>query len=200
NEAGPEPYPGAPAPPRHYWRSGVFVTYTGAGWQALSLTEGAAAPPDDSGQSHTTLQQPFEIVALHGQAQFAANRPVSATGEARVVVAPAASGTSLLAGPGSTYSVPSWVTQVSQSGLRADGTDYPAAIRSAYLQLPTSLPPRVARLAAEIVNGATNPYDKAVRLQDYLRRTYKYQLNVPPPPAGRDAVDYFLYEAPGGFC
>ena len=200
NESGPDAYPGAPSPPQHYWRSGVFVTYTGTGWQALSLAAGGATPPEAGAPSHTTLQQHFEIVALHGQAQFAANRPISATSAAEVVVDPADSDTALLAGPASTYSVTSWVTQASQSGLRADGTDYPAAIRAAYLQLPVSLPSRVASLAAEIANGAANPYDKAARLQDYLRRTYKYQLDVPPPPSGRDAVDYFLYEAPGGFC
>ncbi len=200
NEPGPDAYPGAPAPAQHYWRSGVFVTYTGTGWQALSLAAGGAAPPDDSAPSHTTLRQHFEIVAVHGQAQFAANRPISATSGAQVVGDQADSDTTLLAGPASAYSVTSWIMQASLAGLRADRSDYASAIRAAYLQLPGSLPPRVAGLAAEIANGAANPYDKAVRLQDYLRRTYKYQLDVPPPPAGRDAVDYFLYEAPGGYC
>src|SRR6185369_17274370 len=78
--------------------------------------------------------------------------------------------------------------------------NYPAAIRDAYLQLPASLPGRVADLAKQIVNGATDPYDQALRLQDYLRANYTYRLDVPSPPAGRDAVDYFLYEAPGGYC
>jgi hypothetical protein len=39
-----------------------------------------------------------------------------------------------------------------------------------------------------------------MRLQDYLRANYPYTLDVPSPPPGRDAVDYFLFEAPGGFC
>jgi hypothetical protein len=39
-----------------------------------------------------------------------------------------------------------------------------------------------------------------MRIQTYLRLTYTYTLTVPPPPPGRDVVDYFLFEAPGGFC
>jgi hypothetical protein len=68
------------------------------------------------------------------------------------------------------------------------------------LQLPDSVPARVRDLAARITFGARSPYDKAVRLQDYLRQTYPYRLDVPLPPRGRDVVDYFLFDAPGGFC
>jgi hypothetical protein len=73
-------------------------------------------------------------------------------------------------------------------------------VAAAYLQVPDELPGRVRDLAREIVRGADNAYDRAVRLQDYLRANYRYTLDAPPPPAGRDAVDYFLFEAPGGFC
>ena len=200
DEPGPAAYPGAPPPPQHYWRSGLFVTYTGTGWQSLAPGPGSPAPATDPPADRYSVQQQFEIVASHGQAQFAINQPVSATTGAVVSAAPNDSSTALLAGPASTYAVTSWVTRVSQAALRADPTDYPADIRAAYLQLPASLPARVASLAAQIANGAADPYDEALQLQNYLRNTYRYTLDVPPPPAGRDAVDYFLYEAPGGFC
>jgi transglutaminase-like putative cysteine protease len=146
------------------------------------------------------VRQQFQIVANHGQAQFAVNRPISATAGAFVGLDLTDDGTALLAGPASTYAVTSLATRASQAELGAAGTGYPDALRAAYLQLPPSLPARVASLAAQIANGATNPYDQALQLQAYLRNTYTYRLDVPPPPAGRDAVDYFLYEAPGGFC
>jgi hypothetical protein len=89
---------------------------------------------------------------------------------------------------------------VTEAELRAAPTEYPPEIAALYLQVPEGLPGRVRDLAAQIVAGVDNPYDRAVRLQDYLRANYVYTLDVPPPAEGRDAVDYFLFEAPGGFC
>jgi len=186
-------------PPQHYWRAGVFATYTGAGWQPLTASAPGAVPATPP-PGHYWLSQQFQILALHGEAQFAVNRPISATSGAAISADAADADTALLTGPASDYSVTSLATLVSQTELRSAGNGYPAAIRAAYLQLPAELPARVAGLAAQIASGAPDPYDQALKLQDYLRRTYAYRLDVPPPPAGRDAVDYFLYEAPGGYC
>ena len=84
--------------------------------------------------------------------------------------------------------------------LRAAPASYPPDIAATYLQLPASLPQRVRDLTRRVVGDAATPFDKAVRIQDYLRNSYKYDLQVPPPPAGQDAVDYFLFDLPGGFC
>jgi hypothetical protein len=89
---------------------------------------------------------------------------------------------------------------VSADQLAAAGAGYPADIRSTYLQLPASLPERVRSLATRLAGSAANPYEVAMRIQNYLRVTYAYTLDVPPPPDGRDVTDYFLFEAPGGFC
>src|SRR5204862_77196 len=94
----------------------------------------------------------------------------------------------------------SLATRVSESELRASPAEYPAALQSAYLQLPAELPARVRRLAEQITAGASTPYDKALRLQDYLRATYAYRLDVAAPPEGQDAVDYFLFTASAGYC
>ena len=206
DEAAPTSYPGAPSPPQHYWRSGLYATYTGAGWQPVQLPAASAAPlpaVDQPRPGRYALRQQFQIVASHGQAQFAVNRPISATTGALLGQVATDDATALLGGPASDYAVTSFATRASQSELRAAGANYPADIRAAYLQMPAELPGRVGVLAAQIVggaNGAGDPYDQALRLQDYLRRTYAYRLDVPPLPAGHDAVDYFLYEAPGGFC
>ncbi len=57
-----------------------------------------------------------------------------------------------------------------------------------------------ADLPGHNVAGTDSPYTKAVRIETYLRNSYPYTLEVPAPPKGRDVVDYFLFEAPGGFC
>ena len=39
----------------------------------------------------------------------------------------------------------------------------------------------------------------AIALQNYLR-TFKYSTHVTLPPAGRDSVDYFLFDSQEGYC
>ncbi len=193
--------------PQHYWRNGLFATYTGTGWQPLTealLEAGAGSEPGPPPAGRYALRQRFEIVAQHGADLFAVSQPVTASAGAKVVAAASAGafegGTALVQGATSSYSVLSWATRVSVAELRAAPTDYPPGLRAEYLQLPGSLPQRVRGLAAEITRGAGDNYERALRIETYLRAVYVYQLDVPMPPPGRDAVDYFLFEAPGGFC
>jgi hypothetical protein len=186
---------------RHYWRSGLFATYAGPGWQPLSepLTEaapGAAEPP----AGRYALQQQFEILAAHDESLFAVSVPVSGTGAARVLAGALDDGTALLRGPAAEYAVQSWATRVTIAELRAAPRDYPPALAATYLQLPPGLPQRVRDLAREVMAGATDNFERAQLVQEYLRGGFAYDLDVPLAPEGRDAVDYFLFELRGGFC
>jgi hypothetical protein len=105
----------------------------------------------------------------------------------------------LLRGNASLYTVTSWATAASVNQLDADSVNYPASIRATYLRVP-DVPQRVRDLSRSLTVNARSPYDKAVRIQNYLRTTYRYRLDVPPAPPGQDVVDYFLFDAPGGFC
>jgi hypothetical protein len=58
----------------------------------------------------------------------------------------------------------------------------------------------VRQLAERIASGADNPYVKALRIQNYLRETYPYDLTMGPAPEKRDVVDYFLFDIQRGFC
>ncbi len=68
-----------------------------------------------------------------------------------------------------------------------------------YLVLPP-LTGRTVNLVESIVEGAATDYDKAARLERFLLNNYPYDLTVEPVPAGRDAVDYFLFEQQAGYC
>ena len=182
--------------PPHYWRMAVFATYTSAGWQPAPASDAVPASIQTLGRYE--LRQDFEIVAAHGPALFAVNRPVTPSVEAQLVVMGAED--TLLQGNTTRYAVTSLATDLRAAQLITASTDYPAEVKGPYLQLPESLPTRVRNLAERITAGAVTPYDKALRLQSYLRETYPYKLDTPSPPPGRDAVDYFLFEAPGGFC
>jgi hypothetical protein len=234
--------------PQHYWRSQIYATYTGRGWEEAPLSTAAYTPPGTAGYippplvptydpnlrtstiptppntaghappGRYLLQQTFQMEARHGAPLFSASQPVQVeakaypgeTGAPLELRATLPDGSTLvqataagLAGRGNlitTYTVTSFATQVSADQLAAASSVYPPDITAAYLQLPASLPQRVRDLAGRLAEGAANPYSVAIRIQNYLRLTYPYTLTVPPPPSGRDVTDYFLFEAPGGFC
>lgn len=97
------------------------------------------------------------------------------------------------------YSGVALVSKATAAELRNAGTIYPTEVRERYLELPRSLPERVRALAREISGGANNPYDQAVAIQNYLR-SIEYDQYINPPPAGRDVVDWFLFENRRGYC
>ncbi|HMK08168.1 MAG TPA: transglutaminase domain-containing protein, partial [Anaerolineales bacterium] len=150
--------------------------------------------------THYALRQDFSILDLADDRLFAASQPAFASEGAAVLPAGLDGVSTVLRGSAAEYTVVSWVPRLTRSELMGAGDDYPAPVRSADLQLPTDLPARVRHLADRISQGAATPYEKALRIQEYLRTNYPYDEDVPPPPAGRDAVDYFLFDTSGGFC
>jgi protein-glutamine gamma-glutamyltransferase len=83
--------------------------------------------------------------------------------------------------------------------LRSAGTDYSNDITSTYLQLPAGLDPRIPELAREITKNAQTPFDKALRIESYLRTRYGYTLNLTGKP-GADPLAHFLFETRAGHC
>ena len=70
-----------------------------------------------------------------------------------------------------------------------------------YTQLPADLPDGVQQLAEQITAGQGSAYAKAVALEQYLRANYSYAADgqdLEAVPAGRDPVDWFLFDAQEG--
>jgi hypothetical protein len=67
------------------------------------------------------------------------------------------------------------------------------------VQLPEEFPAKVAELAQQLTLGATTPYAKAKAIEAYLR-TIPYNDAIPAPPAGRDPLEYFLFDIQEGYC
>ena len=99
---------------------------------------------------------------------------------------------------GDRYRVAGAISRATPAQLRADGVNYPQWVRDRYLQLPDDLPDRVSDKAAEVAEGATNPYDLARALEAYLR-TFEVDMGVRSPPSRRDAVDYLLFDLQRGY-
>ena len=74
-----------------------------------------------------------------------------------------------------------------------------AVVPGRYLQLPEDLDPRIAKLAAEITAKGTSTLEKAALVEAYLKRNYKYTLNLVWTP-GPQPVSTFLFDAKSGHC
>lgn len=97
------------------------------------------------------------------------------------------------------YTIVSHVPIISEPELRAAP---PAeAPDSVYLQLPDRFPERVADLARSLTEGETNNYDKAKKIEQYLRTQFTY-TNVPDlsKRTSSDFVEGFLFEIKEGYC
>ncbi|MDU5141398.1 MAG: transglutaminaseTgpA domain-containing protein [Paenibacillus dendritiformis] len=97
------------------------------------------------------------------------------------------------------YTIVSHVPIISEEELRAA---LPAeAPDSVYLQLPDRFPERVADLARTLTEGETNNYDKAKKIEQYLRTQFTY-TNAPDlsKRTSSDFVEGFLFEIKEGYC
>ncbi len=107
---------------------------------------------------------------------------------------------------GETVAMSARVSSATVEQLRAAGAQYPDWL-GRYRTVPAgiapntlSTTPRVRDLAARLARGQTNPYDTAAAIERYLRDTYGYATVIDSPPANRDVVDYFLFDAKQGYC
>jgi transglutaminase-like putative cysteine protease len=108
-----------------------------------------------------------------------------------------------------TYTAYTEYSTATEAELRDAGTNYPDWLDQ-FARLPAQgyrsqdVQNRIHSLAVDIVAkaGATNPYDRATAIQNYLRDStnYKYRLDPQPIPTGRDRLAYFLFNSKEGYC
>jgi transglutaminase-like putative cysteine protease len=98
----------------------------------------------------------------------------------------------------SRYEADSDIATAAPSELRAAGRNYPPLVAAAYLKLP-AVDARVPRLAAQITSSASNDFDRAATLENYLRTRFGYTLEL-PQKAVKDPIANFLFERKQGHC
>ncbi|MGH9773438.1 MAG: transglutaminase TgpA family protein [Candidatus Acidiferrales bacterium] len=208
-----------------HWRGIALADFDGKRWFTSSPSSTVITPnPDgeydfpapplprgDVGQLRfSVLMEPMATDAI-----FLAGRPVQLTGRfaatPQTAAQPPRRGYLVLDKTGSIfnpahnetkmrYDVVSELPLVPSAELRAASADYPEGIRQTYLQLP-HLDPRIPKLAEQITAGATNPYDKALRIQLYLRTRLGYTLDLSDtPPNLADPLAWFLFQKRAGNC
>ena len=201
---------GAPA----YWRGLVFDEYRNGAWTTTNhgyreMQPYVAprflppAPPDNLG----TFVQTFRVLRpLPGVINAA--YPIQSLYAPVAALREDAYGTFHTPQPlrpGQTYSVVSFLPNLTPALLRAaepmdqEHLDSYPDNYSVYGD-PGSVSARAANLAEEVTRGATTEYDKVMALTTYLQRNYRYTLDLPPVPAGKDPVDWFLFDVKTGYC
>jgi transglutaminase-like putative cysteine protease len=197
---------GAPA----YWRGLVFDTYRNGSWTAsnhnyIKLPAYVPprylppAPPNNQG----TFVQVFRVVrTLPGV--------ISAAYPIQSLYAPVSSLREDVYGtfrtpdvlrPGQTYSVVSYLPNLSANELRQDqSTPVPPADSPQYLDYAT-LSQQAQDLARAAVQGQeANTFDEVMALTTYLQHNFQYTQQLGHVPPGRDPVDWFLFDVKKGYC
>ena len=197
------------------YRGIAFDEYNGKGWE-ISTGETAetlaspsprfdmyAARNTEQMQGQTrTVAQVFHVEMDSSNVIFGAYRPETVFFPAgEIKVDPYNSLRAPYKIPeGSTYSVISQVPNATPNQLRSAGTNYPGEIARKYTALPATGLERTRQLARELTEGTTNPYDAVLAMNEHLKRTYPYDLSIPPQRKEMDAVEYFLFEQKRGYC
>jgi len=200
----------------HYWRAVTYDRYTGSGWAntddqilVLPANDDRLSPASYAMQREFTYR--IRMLQSGESLLFFAGQPLRSSLSARVSLSylelsegQVATDVSMLSAlrtlpRNQSYTIVSLVSGATARQLRAAGTDYPDWVLERYLQLPDTLPRRVRTLSREITKGVDTPYDQAEAIQNYLRRI-PYDRAIHAPPAGSDAVDWFLFENRKGYC
>ncbi len=102
--------------------------------------------------------------------------------------------------PGEQYRVQARLGIFTQKQLREASDVYPYWVMARYVQLPEDITPRTRQLALEITAQATNPYDKAQAIVNWLRDNIEYEELIQTPPVRQEPLDWFLFDYRKGFC
>jgi transglutaminase-like putative cysteine protease len=192
----------------YYWRSLTYDRYVGRGWVSGSSIEVDIQPGQKTLASwpdtYQIIRQKVESLEIGQRLVFSAGIPLSADQEFQVAwrLKGLEEGDFDLFGA-SIQNTSYWVDSLQPLGSEAElkdaGQDYPDWIRDRYLQLPDSVPERVIALARDLTVNEATPYERAVAIENYLRRI-PYSLQLPPTPPDEDLADYFLFGIQKGYC
>jgi uncharacterized protein (DUF58 family)/transglutaminase-like putative cysteine protease len=193
---------------RYYVRGLVYDKYTGHGWEAedvvkIPLPAGEAITPDAPANSRLIRQRVEMLGGPRGLlftvgTPLAVDQPVKAAWRVRDPERQAYDlfGASLQV---DAYGAESFVPLVHEEALLQAGQAYPKWVRERYLQLPADVSQRIRTLARDLTATAATPYERAIALENYLRRI-PYSLEVDPPPVDAEISEYFLFTLGRGYC
>jgi transglutaminase-like putative cysteine protease len=193
-----------------YWRGLVFDTYRGGVWTTSAHGFRVMkpfipprllppAPPNNLG----TFVQVFRVLRpLPGV--ISAAYPIESLYAPVTSLREDAYGTFFtpdLLRPGQTYSVVSYLPNLTAKELQADvALSVADGVGPSYLD-SSALSQRARELAQSAVGGhTTNEFDEVMALTNYMQANFRYSQQLGHVPAGRDPVDWFLFDVKIGYC
>jgi protein-glutamine gamma-glutamyltransferase len=197
---------GAPA----YWRGLVFDTYEGGVWTASQRGYRALPPyilprllPPAPLDNLGTFVQVFRVLRpLPGV--ISAAYPIQSLYAPVTALREDAYGTFYTPDqlrPGQTYSVVSYLPNLSPQELQKDPFATGAPSENPQYLDPGALSAQARSLAAKAVAGHTaTQFDTVMALTTYLQTNFQYSQQLGHVPPGRDPVDWFLFDVKIGYC
>jgi len=182
------------------WRSSAFDRYTGSGWVRSGQSRSYEGPlPQPLTGDRTRLRQTFEIRS-ETEVMPAAWKPIQVTAGADQASVTSMGALEPSGGldEGDRYSVTSVQPTPSPSALRNAGSNYSEAVAERYTQLPESTPDRVREFTSRLTAEASNPYDTARVIEQWLEANKEYSLDVDRPQG--DVAANFIFEMEAGYC
>jgi len=185
---------------RTYWRTAAYGSYTGSGWERStdsSSVDGSISHPGPDGERidyEVTLQRQASAVPT-------AYRPTLIAGlDSPQVTANGAIQPGSTLESGTTFEGVSFAPQNDVDKLRSTDQSYPEEIENRYTQLPGDTPDRIENRTASVFENAQvdDPYEKALAVQEYLRSSKEYSLDVAERSSA--IADTFLFEMDAGYC
>ncbi|ELZ21023.1 transglutaminase [Haloterrigena salina JCM 13891] len=183
-----------------YWRTGVYDRFAGDEWVRTGDRSDYSGPIGGPPGETERVRQLVTAETTLG-VMPAAPQPVSVDGEFTQHTRVSSHGQIHPNNPlveGDTYAVESAVIDPGAAALQGAGTDYPDPIAERYLQTPEDTSNEFEARTAEITADADTPYEKAVAIEDYLRSTKGYSLEVDRPTG--NVAEAFLLEMDEGYC
>ena len=192
-----------------YWRMTALETFDGESWslrtshysvendRRLANTAPLRAP------EMTEVTQDFAIENLASVWLPVAYQPVAVAAEDKREIRFASETSTLLLESDTTsqleYRALSQIPVYQADYLRGLRNDDLSAISGELLTVPASVSLRVRELARSITADKDSPYEQALELQNWLRETFTYSLDIPPGHSGSH-LDQFLFEWGAGYC
>jgi transglutaminase-like putative cysteine protease len=201
--------PGGASPSALRWRGVALDHFNGQAWKKSAVAERSQRKQSESGffklgtteDINRLTAQTFIIEPVDTPVIFAAPRVVAV--QAKLPAITVDSEGAVQAGFHDqrrlVYRAYSDMSQPAINVLQSDKTPY-LVEAARYLELPSTLDPRLPALAREVIQaaGATNRYDEARALEAYLRSNFGYTLEM--KASGPDPLADFLFNVKQGHC
>ncbi len=188
------------------WRGVALDTFDNKSWSRTKATAKEPKTKGDrdliqvdfaSGRESLTLQTIY-LEPLDTPVLFSLSRAVGVQGNFPMLFKDAyGSLTFQRVGERISYKVLSDRALPNSSQLQADNVRYPGNVEN-YLQLPTTIDPRIIELASQITKNSNNRYDAAKEMESYLQSKFGYTLEQ--KASGDQPLADFLFNVKEGHC